>query len=85
MSASPTQPLTEPPASTDRSWDWFALLLLVAVCAIVSYVIYARLLAESNLTLILGIILGWVGTVVNYKWGSSAGSKVKDQTISRLS
>ena len=90
MSAASTQPLNPPqvtpplPAPATEPWDWFAMFLVVGVFAILSYVIWAKDLSESNLTLIMGTILGWVTSKANFEWGSSNSSKTKDATIANL-
>lgn len=90
MSATPTQPLSPsqamPPAQAPvaESWDWFAMFLVVGVFVILGYVIWAKDLSESNLTLIMGTILGWVTSKANFEWGSSNSSKTKDATIANL-
>lgn len=84
MSTGPTEPLKPLPLVSPTPWNWFAMFLLAGVFALVGYATWTKQLSESNLALILGIMVGWITTKVNFDWGSSASSKIKDDTISRL-
>lgn len=62
---------------------WFGIaLVIVAVGAFI--LLYFRSIPEQNkdiITLGVGILLGWGTTIVNYEWGSSSGSKAKDEKL----
>ncbi|QYF95594.1 hypothetical protein KY495_10835 [Massilia sp. PAMC28688] len=41
--------------------------------------------AKATITLILGRSLGWIEQIFSFEFGTTRGSKSKDETISRLS
>lgn len=40
--------------------------------------------SQQTVSLIIGAFIGHIGTFISYKWGSSAGSAAKDETIARV-
>jgi hypothetical protein len=83
--ANGTTPLEAPPTVDYRAWDWFAIILLLGFFGIVVLTFFkAPLLSEGSINQIIGGMLVWIGMIVGYKWGSSAGSHAKDNTIAQL-
>jgi hypothetical protein len=39
--------------------------------------------AQQSVGLVIGAFITHIGTFISYKWGSSAGSAAKDETIAR--
>ena len=60
--------------------------LVVAVCAALA-ALFLIPVPDANrdaVNLVLGALIGWVGAIVTFHYGSSHGSQAKDETIRTL-
>jgi len=73
-----------PAGGDSRIWDWFAILLLVGVFGITILMAVLKLIPAGSVDMVIGMMLGWVSAIVSFKWGSSNGSKAKDEILAKL-
>ena len=73
---------SQPPVSTyfdDTSRLIMTIAALLSFDALIGALIYEHLLTTEMITLIIGLVGGWLGASWSYSFGSSSGSKSKDQ------
>ena len=76
-SGAPPQPIST--AFDDYSRLIMTVLALLSFDALVVALVWKSLLTPEMITLIIGLVGGWLGASWSFSFGSSAGSKNKDQ------
>jgi hypothetical protein len=79
--------ITTPPTGlvTDALfWQVFVAMLVLGTLSVVFVGIYEKLIDASTINMILGVMLGWVGSIVTFKFGTSSGSQSKDAVMADL-
>lgn len=74
--------------SSNPRANWLVIAAIVLVAACLAIMVWRSNLDESAkgvITLILGRALGWVEQIFSFEFGSTRQSRVKDDTISKLS
>lgn len=64
-----------------KEWVVGTEVFVLAVYVLASF--FYRVPEGQTIGLVIGAFITHIGTYINYKWGSSAGSAAKDETIAR--
>ncbi len=75
-----TQPLrAQPSERAETTWNIFAFALLFGFFIIVGMTFWIPpKMPGDTFAMLIGVIMGWITAVVQFRWGSSVGSKDKD-------